>query len=280
MTPSISIEDRNSANECLDSSISFSMCGKLDQAIKAAEKALEYDPEFPQAYNKLGDYYMKKGWVQRAADSFAKSIELDPSNENSHFDLGCSLTHLGEYDKALEALKVALSIKPKHYEIYGHIGQIHLETGNADKAIEAFEMARKGDKFNLMATFNLGIAMIQTGRSGDEFFKAVIDRYQQLVNMKNRYAEGNYYIGKSLFYMGKIEQAIKFLKLAVEYDTEEVDYHYSFGMLYSDADAFYALAEAQFVNGDTNEAKESIKGALELEPDNQAFIDLKNKIGA
>lgn len=282
MSPTISIEDRNEANEHLDRAISFGMCGKVDQAIAAIEKALELDENFPQAYNKLGDFYMKKGWIQQAADAFAKSIELDPANENSHFDLGCACTHLGEYDRALASLKAALEIKPKHFEVYGHIGQIYLETNRTDEAIGALQKARKGDKLNLMATFNLGIALHQTGR-GEEavrMFTAVIDRYKQLVGIKDKYAEGNYYIGRSLYYLGKTPEAITFLKLAVQYDTEEVDYHYSFGMLYSDADAFFALAEAQNANSETSLARENVKNALEIEPDNQNYLNLQQQIGA
>ncbi len=281
MVSSISIEERDLANQHLDRCISFAMCGKLDQAIKEAEKAIELDPDFSQAYNKLGDFYMKKGWIQKAADVFRKAIELDPTSENSHFDLGCALAHLGDFSNALEYLKKSLELNPAHYEVYGHLGQIFMAMNQLPEAIDAFKKALMDDSDNLMATFNLAIALISVGKDTEakNHFNKVIARYKQLVGFKERFAEGYYYIGLSNFYMGNLDDAIKNLQKAVEFDTEEVDYHYSFGMLYSDADAFYSLAEAQIAANNSTEARENLKQALALEPDNQKFLSLKSKVG-
>jgi tetratricopeptide (TPR) repeat protein len=60
MVAPISFEEKDLANQHLDRSISFAMCGKLDQAMDEAKKAIEIYPEFAQAHNKLGDYLIKK----------------------------------------------------------------------------------------------------------------------------------------------------------------------------------------------------------------------------
>jgi superkiller protein 3 len=281
MVAPISIEERDLANQHLDRCISFSMCGKIDQAIAEAEKALEIDPEFAQAYNKLGDFYMKKGWIQKAADSFKKSIEFNPENENSHFDLGCAQAHLGDYSSALETLKKALQLNPQHTEVYAHIGLIYLKSGQVEDAVNFLDRAAKNNSDNLMANYHLAIALKLSGRDSESvnYFNKVIERYRQLVNFKSKFAEGYYYIGRSYFYMGNVAEAIKNLQNAVEFDTEEVDYHYSFGMLYSDADAFFALAEAQKEAGMIEDAKTNLNEALKLAPDNETFLKLKSEIG-
>ncbi|GAB4276097.1 MAG: hypothetical protein Kow0029_17770 [Candidatus Rifleibacteriota bacterium] len=281
MVAPISIEEKDLANQHLDQSISFAMCGKIDQAIEEVKKAIEIDPDFGQAFNKLGDYYLKKGQIKEAVDAYRKAIVLQPENENSHFDLGRTLAMLGQFDEALASLKKALELNPTHGETYAHIGHVYLETGNTEDAIVNLEHALKYDEDNIMATYLLAIAYQKSGKESEshKLFKKVIDRYANLVNIKPKFAEGYFYIGKSYFYLGDLANAAANLKKAVEYDTEEITYHYSFGMLYSDADAFFALAEVQHESGDTTAAKENLKKALEIEPDNKKYQELKHKLG-
>ncbi len=281
MAAPISIEDRDRANQYLDRSISFSMCGKIDQAIDSIKKAISIDTEFAQAYNKLGDYYIKKGLVKDAVAAYSRSLELDPTNQNSNFDLGCSLVHLGRHEEALDYLLKALELKPEHTEIYGHIGRVLMVRGEHEEAINNLLKALAGDQDDIMSSFTLACAyQIQDDKEkAEKLFKKVIDRYSKLVDMKKRFAEGHYYIGRSYFFMGNLGEALKHLEKAVEYDTEDVDYHYSFGMLYSDADAFCSLSEAQHANGNYPEASENMAKAIKLSPENPRFSKIKSQLG-
>ncbi len=281
MVAPISIEDRDRANQHLDRSISFSMCGKMEQAIDEIKKAISIDPEFAQAHNKLGDYYMKKGMVKEAAAAYTHSLELDPNNQNTNFDLGCSLAHLGRHEEALEYLRKALDLKPTHTEIYGHIGRIMMMRGDLENAVSNLENAVAADADDIMASFTLACAYQMLGNSdkSTRLFNKVIDRYKELVAIKKRFAEGHYYIGRSYFFMGNLAEAVKYLEKAVEYDTEDVDYHYSFGMLYSDADAFCSLAEVQHALGKYSEARENLEKAIKLNPNNPHFSKVKSQLG-
>lgn len=276
----ITIEQRDEANQHLDRSISFAFTGKYDMAIEAVLKAIELDPEFAQAYNKLGDYYVKKGMAKEAAKAYYKSLELDETNQNSHFDYGCTLALLGDFTQALRWLEKALAMKPDHYEIYGHTANIYYETGDYEAAVMDARKALAANPEDVMARFVLARSYVALGKDSNatEHFRQVIDRYGHLVKIKDRFAEGHYYIGRANFYMERYKLAVEHLAKAVEYDTEDVDYHYSFGMLYSDADAFCALAEAQLAFGVPNLALENIEKALELSPDNARYLKVKQSI--
>ncbi|MEW6710366.1 MAG: tetratricopeptide repeat protein [Candidatus Riflebacteria bacterium] len=281
MVAPISIEERDLANQHLDRSISFALTGKIDQAISEAKKAIEIDPDFAQAFNKLGDYYLKKGAISEAVDVYRKSIVLNPENENSHFDLGRSLAMLGKYEEALESLNKALDLDPTHGETYSHTGMVYIHLGDNERAITNLQTALSKDPENLMASYLMAIACKNSGMENEanKYFKKVLDRYQHLVQSKSRFAEGHYYIGRCYFYLNNLEEALPHLEKAVEYDTDQIDFHYSFGMLYSDADAFYALAEAYQANGSTGKAFENLNKALAIDPQNPKFNDLKNKLG-
>ena len=276
----ISVEERDNANYLLDSSITFAMTGKVDMAINAVKKALEIDPDFAQAYNKLGDYYIKKGKTKEAAEVYKKSLELDPDNENSHFDYGCTMAALGNYDLALEELSIALKKAPEHYEIYSRVASIFFKLGKYEEARDNALKAYEADKEDVYATYVLACAYqkLDKPKNAENLFFNIIDRYRNLTNKKQRFAEGHYYMGKSYFFMGNINLAVENLKKAVEYDTEDVDYHFSFGMMYSDADAFSALAEAYAAAGMTEDAKETIEKAIALEPENAYYQEVKKSI--
>ena len=281
MVAPISIEDRDRANQHLDRSISLSMCGKLDQAVDEIKKAIAVDPEFAQAHNKLGDYLMKMGLVKEAADAYTRSLQLDPNNQNSNFDLGCALAHLGQHEEALQYLHKALELKPAHTEIYGHIGRILMMRGEIEEAIRNLNRAIDADTDDIMSSFTLACAYNMLGETDKaiRLFNKVIGRYDELVAVKKRFAEGHYYIGRSYFMMGNLPEALKHLEKAVEYDTESVDYHYSFGMLYSDADAFCSLAEVQHALGKHSEARDNLQKAINLEPHSQRFSKVKSQLG-
>lgn len=280
MVSNISIEERDMANQHFDRGLSFGMRGKISEAITEMEKAIGLDPEFAEAFNKLGDYYMKKGQVQRALDMFKRSIDLKPEVENTHYDLGCAYAHLGQYSEGLSELQKALRMDPKHFEIYGRIGHIYLQMAMYNEAIENLKIALNKDKDDLMARFTLGVALVKVDRAEEarQHFTKVIERYSTLVKVKDRFAEGEYYLGRSNFYLQQYDKAVGHLRKAVEFDTEEVDYHFSFGMLYSDADAFCALAEALAAQGNHSEARDALKRALELEPHNERFLQLQTHI--
>jgi tetratricopeptide (TPR) repeat protein len=158
---------------------------------------------------------------------------------------------------------------------------IYINKEEYSQAVDYLQQALNNDPDHLMANFLMGIACKNTGKENqaNNYFNAVIARYKTLTNMKSRFAEGYYYIGKCYHYMGDLEKAAENLEKAVEFDTEAVDYHYSFGMLYSDADAFFSLAQVLHESGKTREASDNLKKALELEPNNQKFQQFKSKVG-
>lgn len=107
----------------------------------------------------------------------------------------------------------------------------------------------------------------------------VINRYSELARHKNRFAEGHYYISRSFFLMGDAHKAVEHLEKAVEFDTDEVDHHYSFGMLFT---AMLTLSVPLPKLSSTvvrKDARQNLGKALKLEPQNQKFIKIKNELG-
>ena len=268
------------AEQQIDRALSLSMMGKNEEAMKAVDKAIELDPNFAEAYNKKGDFYFKAGKVKEALECYLKSKELNPNIQNNYYDLGRSYLVLGDYDNALENFRTALKMKPQT-DIHAFIGKILFEQGKIDEAKASFDEVLKVNDGHTLTNYYYALILMQQGNMDQAkiYFNKVIEKYTRMVTAKPTLAEGYYYIGKAKFYMGEYFEAEKKFKLAIQYDTDEIDNHFSFEMFYSDAEAFAALAEAQAKIEKISEAKENIMKALALEPENKKLLDLKVKLG-
>lgn len=61
--------------------------GKHTEAIEKYKKAIEMDPEFPEAYVGLGHAYEKQGKLDEAVKAIKKAVELAPEDPMTHMSL-------------------------------------------------------------------------------------------------------------------------------------------------------------------------------------------------
>lgn len=53
---------------------------KIMEAIEIFKLNIDAYPEFPRAYNDLGDAYRLNGNLKQAIETFKKTLEMDPDN--------------------------------------------------------------------------------------------------------------------------------------------------------------------------------------------------------
>ena len=58
------------------------LSGKTDEAIQVFKLETQDYPKFWNAYDSLGEAYVKAGQKQLAIENYEKSIELNPKNQN------------------------------------------------------------------------------------------------------------------------------------------------------------------------------------------------------
>lgn len=278
------------AEQYMDSCLSFFMMNKIDEALRVINKAIECDPNFAEAYNKKGDCLIKLGNIKEALECYLKAQELNPNIQNNYFDLGRTYLFLGDYTNSLANFQKAYSMKPQE-DIHAFIGKIYFDQNKFEEAKASFENILieqpnvkkefKTSNNNTMAIYYYGQILLRLGQvaEANSYFDRIIEKYAKITQTKKQSAECYFYIGKAQFFKGNYEEAVRNLKLAVEYDTDKIYNHYSFDMFYSDAEAFAALAEAQSQLAQTAEAKENILKAIALEPENTKLQEIKMKLG-
>jgi tetratricopeptide (TPR) repeat protein len=113
------------------------------EALNAFDYALQYDPDFHEAYQNMGYAFFRLGDFQQSALAMAMAIKLNPDNEYAHHLLGVIFTLYSMYESAVLELEKAASINPKNALIYYDLGFAHEFGGSLSMAKKSYESALK-----------------------------------------------------------------------------------------------------------------------------------------
>lgn len=159
----------------------------------------EKNPRMANTNYQLGLAYFNAGDYQRAVPEFAKAVKLNPSEPLYYDALGTALMFSRRFDAAIAQFKEALRVDPKYTEAKNNLGTAYLA---------------KGDLALARATFNDVLS--------DPFYATPQFAYFNLAKIYER--------------EGKIDEAIREYKRALDIDRDYVDAHNSLGILYLQQD--------------------------------------------
>lgn len=124
---------------------------KFDQAEAEVREALRTDPDYPEAYNFLGQVLIKQNRRQEAIAAFRKatSYPLYSTPDVAYYQLGVALEMEGDMQNARQAFEDALKVTPHNVPqalVYLELGRVHYKLGEEGKAREALARAVALDK--------------------------------------------------------------------------------------------------------------------------------------
>jgi len=102
--------------------------------------ATSLDPKLTEAHNLLGVAYDKKGFNDRARDSFERAVKMEEDADTLN-NLGFSLYQNGNYRAAVDRLKRAAKLAPQDERILNNLGLAYCRLGKIDEAYKAFSRA-------------------------------------------------------------------------------------------------------------------------------------------
>ncbi|HVF50589.1 MAG TPA: serine/threonine-protein kinase [Pyrinomonadaceae bacterium] len=178
-----------------------------DDAIRDYRSALELQPDFPSAHNRLGRALMMKAQFAAAAQEFREAIKKKGGNyPSAQYNLGYALQLQGDNEEAIRAYTDAIGNHDGTYpDAYFQIGIIHLKRERDAEAAEALRKAieQNGGR-DADAQFGLGVALArQKDHAGAESaFRAAIDE------RGGDFADAHFNLGLLYDKMGRTGDAI------------------------------------------------------------------------
>src|SRR5689334_7863938 len=120
--------------------LAFHRAGDAAKAEPLYRKALEIQPNHPEALQLLGALYHQRGHMAQAAELIRRSVEIAPSYVNVG-NLAEILRVLGRPKEAIPLFRRSLEMNPDWPETHANLGMTYLDLQQFDDAVRAFERA-------------------------------------------------------------------------------------------------------------------------------------------
>lgn len=109
--------------------------GKIEQALKAYNKAAKLNPDLTDVYASRGAAYFFKGDYVSAQNDFLTVLEKNPYQADAYTALGSALAATGDYSNALKMFEISIRLKPSKPETFFSRGGVFFMLGDYDNAI-------------------------------------------------------------------------------------------------------------------------------------------------
>jgi tetratricopeptide (TPR) repeat protein len=248
------------------------------------------------ALARIGDDYVRIDQVASAIPFYLRTLELNKSNADVRYKLAQSFLKTGQRDQAIRVLEEMVKSNPLRFEIYEFLARLYEEAGNKESALANYEQALllapdlpenylRAAQLQLQLkqneaaiktledarhrfpvpqiSYGLAIALASSKRFADALpiFEATLQEAQSL---RAEVLDGNFYFnyGAAAEQCGLVEKAAGLLRKSIEVDPSKAAQAYNYlGFMWVDR------------NLNLDEAGSLIKKALEIEPDNGAYLD-------
>jgi serine/threonine-protein kinase len=130
--------------------------GRYEEALQAALKGLEFEPDYARGRATLAWAYVKLGRLDEGIAELKRAVELAPANSLYFAQLGEAYGLAGRADEARDVLGKIEEMARVQYVSPYHIAYIHTGLGELDRAMDLLERAyeeRAGSLYGVKGSF-------------------------------------------------------------------------------------------------------------------------------
>ncbi|HYR77437.1 MAG TPA: protein kinase [Pyrinomonadaceae bacterium] len=137
------------------------------EAMPFLRRAVELDPNFAQAYDRLGGSYSNTGQQELAIEAFQKAFDLrERASEYEKLKIAADYYAFAtfETDKSLEAYELVVRTYPRDFTAWNNLGNRYNSVGQFEKAAEACRESIRLNPNWVIPRSNLALAFIFLNR--------------------------------------------------------------------------------------------------------------------
>src|SRR3984893_14118531 len=192
----------------------------LHQGQRAVQQAVVLDPSFADAYALLAYLYSieSANVVANGAQNLAqgekaarRALELKANSLEGLLSLGSILTESGRNMEAIQTLRQAMTLAPNSEWAWDQLGYVYHYAGLDDAAQKAYSRSIELKPTTTRIHWMHGGMLLYVGRA----YEAEQEMKQALAENPNHF-KAMAFLGKFLYYQGKLDEAGPVLERAVE----------------------------------------------------------------
>ncbi|WP_446808829.1 tetratricopeptide repeat protein [Methylomonas sp. 2BW1-5-20] len=159
--------------------------GDSDAAIQLIGQALAEAPQYFDAYNNLGNIYIKLEQFTQAADAYCEALRLNPANAETYANLGVAYKKQGDFARAAEAYRQVLGLQPYNAENYEKLCLMLYLQGNLEEAIVLVKQWLEHDPDNSLALHRWSsyTGELSETRASDDYIRKTFDSFSDSFDM-------------------------------------------------------------------------------------------------
>jgi tetratricopeptide (TPR) repeat protein len=198
------------------------------EAILDYTKAIEFKPEYAEAYYNRGlAYYHLKEYFKAISD-YSKVIQIYQDIEQVYYNRGTVYMKLNEYSKAISDFTKAIEINPNYSDAYCNRGFAYEEGFQEySKAIADYDKAIEINPYDAEAYYNRGTIYDDL----NEYSRAIAE-YDKAIEIKPEFAEAYYNRGSAYSNMKNYSKAMIDFTKAIEINPNIPEAYYNRGLIY------------------------------------------------
>lgn len=117
----------------------YGVLGRHAEALKMSKLAAKLRPEWPETYVNIGASNFALGQYREAADAYRQALKLDENNPDTQYAYGLTLSKLNRIEEEILAYRRAIVAKPDHLNALERLGQALAKQKRWAEAAKTFE---------------------------------------------------------------------------------------------------------------------------------------------
>ena len=224
-----------------------------------AMRALEIDPELPEAYTSLGVVKHAYDWDWAgASEAYLRAIELNPSYATAYHWYALHLAGMGRFEQALDEMKRARALDPLSLIIDTELGRVLYTARRYDEAADQLEQTLALDPNFVPARIWLSLVYVQR-----KMFDEAIETARTVANIDDGGSTALALLGAAYAAAGKTTEATEILRALKQLSNERHVSPVNFALVYAnlgDSDEAFVWLQKGF------EERSSYLRLLKVEP--------------
>jgi predicted O-linked N-acetylglucosamine transferase (SPINDLY family) len=201
----------------------FAQHDKLDKAIICWQTAIDWDPEYVDAYYNLGTAYNQLQDYEQSAQVFEQAIKLKPNYPEALYNLGLTLVKLNRLDDAIQSYQKALEISPDDIDIYIALGSAYFQQKQLKPSLAIYESALAINPKSASALVSIGAVLIEIGG-----VDRAISCLNEALSIEPNDAQAYCNLGYAFTLKEQMDESIYFYNKALEIDPTLAEAYWHF----------------------------------------------------